>query len=224
MTPTIRFEDTHVCVVEKPAGLLSQGDSSGEPSLVDWARTHFGRNYVGLIHRLDRNTSGLMILGKRSKSADRLTQALQSGELIRKYEAVLVGDLKSAQEWEHYLLKNEKDNKVTVLKDNRDRGAKIAKLKVKPIRTFQNIDAIFTLAEFELETGRSHQIRAQSAFSGFPILGDTKYGSEKQRKANEIFKIKRTLLHSSHLSFPHPMEKITYRFDSPFPILELPKL
>ena len=75
----VLFEDQHLIVLSKEPGLLAQGDSSGEVSLVDLLRTHFGRNYVGLIHRLDRNTSGLMVVAKRSKSADRLSEQLRTG-------------------------------------------------------------------------------------------------------------------------------------------------
>jgi 23S rRNA pseudouridine1911/1915/1917 synthase len=89
--PKILFEDTHVIVLSKPAGMLSQGDISGDESLVDWLRTYLGRNYVGLIHRLDRNTSGIMIIGKRSKSANRLTESLQKGDLERSYIAIVEG-------------------------------------------------------------------------------------------------------------------------------------
>ena len=85
----ILFEDQHLIVLSKAPGVLSQGDISGEPSLVEHLREHFGRHYVGLIHRLDRNTSGLMIVAKRSKSAERLSDQLQNGILIRKYRAIL---------------------------------------------------------------------------------------------------------------------------------------
>ena len=99
----ILFEDQHLIVLSKAPGILSQGDISGEPSLVDLLRTHFGRNYVGLIHRLDRNTSGLMIVAKRSKSAERLTEQLQNGILVRKYRAILEGSLIAAATWKHSL-------------------------------------------------------------------------------------------------------------------------
>jgi 23S rRNA pseudouridine1911/1915/1917 synthase len=79
----ILFEDQHLVVLSKSPGLLSQGDHSGEASLVDLLRTHFGRNYVGLVHRLDRNTSGLMVVAKRSKSAERLTDQLQCNSVWR---------------------------------------------------------------------------------------------------------------------------------------------
>ena len=156
----ILFEDQHLIVLSKNPGLLSQGDASGDPSLVDLLRVHFGRNYVGLIHRLDRNTSGLMVVAKRSKSADRLSEQLKSGVLERKYRALLFGPLEGGKEqrWEHWLLKNEKTNEVRVVTP-RTTGAKIATLLVTPIKTFahpQRSDLI-TLAEFKLERDQWRQ-------------------------------------------------------------------
>src|SRR6185312_17156504 len=84
-TPKILFEDQHLIVLSKPAGLLSQGEKTGDENLVDWLRTYLGRPYVGLVHRLDRNTSGIMVVAKRTKSAQRLTDALQKGDLHRSY-------------------------------------------------------------------------------------------------------------------------------------------
>ena len=100
---TILFEDQHLAVLSKSPNLLSQSDISGETSLVDLLRVHFGRNYVGLIHRLDRNTSGLMVIGKRSKSADRLSAQLKSGELDRQYHALLLGVFPDNQEQRHHV-------------------------------------------------------------------------------------------------------------------------
>src|SRR3954466_7112299 len=112
LSPKILFEDQHLVVLSKPAGLLSQGEKTGDENLVDWLRGYFGRNYVGLIHRLDRNTSGLMVVAKRTKSAQRLTDALQDGSLKRTYLAWVVGDLRAPTTWEHWLLKDEAKNVV----------------------------------------------------------------------------------------------------------------
>ncbi len=201
------FEDTHLIILSKPSGLLSQGDVSGDDNLVDRLRTHFGRNYVGLIHRLDRNTSGLMVIAKRSKSAERLTSQLQDGRMQRKYSALLLGAMPLTPKdqpilWKHSLLKNESTNEVKVVTEGTP-GAKPAVLNVCALkhvqRTFKNKSSTATLAKFSLETGRSHQIRVQSAAMGFPILGDQKYGGE----AAKLFD--RPALHSCELSFLHPM-------------------
>jgi len=202
----IIFEDQHLIVLSKAPGVLSQGDISGEPSLVEHLREHFGRHYVGLIHRLDRNTSGLMIVAKRSKSAERLTDQLQKGILVRKYRAVLEGILTVPATWKQSLLKNEKTNEVRVVPAGTP-GSKAASLKVLPIKNFDFKGDSFTLAEFELETGRSHQIRVQSATMKYPLIGDTKYGSAHGKSL-----FSRPALHSCYLEFEHPItkEKMAY--------------
>lgn len=207
----ILFEDTHLVVLSKAPGILSQGDASGETSLVDLLRTHFGRHYVGLIHRLDRNTSGLMVVAKRSKSADRLTAQLQSGELTRSYHALLLGtpDSTAPVRWEHFLLKNPETNEVKVV-PRKIPGAKSAVLTMTPQKTFLHPasgDPV-TAARFELETGRSHQIRAQARAKNLPLLGDRKYGTAKS-----VALFPRSALHSCELSFVHPMSKEPMRFE-----------
>jgi 23S rRNA pseudouridine1911/1915/1917 synthase len=212
MTPKIFFEDPHLIVVSKPAGLLSQGEITGEANLVDWCRAHFSRNYVGLVHRLDRFTSGLMVVAKRSKAAERLTKALQNGELTRAYLALLEGRLETETEWRHYLKKDPVRNTSSVVRAT-TAGAKEAVLRVKPVRTKILTDGLpLTLAEFKLETGRSHQIRVQAAAMGLPLLGDAKYGAKYA-----VPKLDRPALHSARLEFPHPMTKEILRFEEPLP-------
>jgi 23S rRNA pseudouridine1911/1915/1917 synthase len=206
----ILFEDQHLIVLSKAPGILSQSDISGDESLVDLLRTHFGRNYVGLIHRLDRNTSGLMVVAKRSKSAERLTQQLQNGTLVRKYRAILEGTFTGSETWKHWLLKNEKTNEVRAVKEGTP-GAKSASLQVKAIVNFLTDGEAVTLAEFELETGRSHQIRVQAATMKHPLIGDPKYGSARGAKL-----FHRPALHSCFLSFDHPMTKEPLKFEEFF--------
>ena len=204
------FEDQHLIVLSKSAGLLSQGDASGDPSLVDLLRIRFGRNYVGLIHRLDRNTSGLMVVAKRSKSAERLSEQLQNGTLVRNYHAILFGTIPAGktERWEHALLKNEKTNETRVVKPGTPH-AKNASLSVESKKNFlhPNSQDPLTLAYFSLETGRSHQIRTQSAAMYYPLIGDTKYGSAKSMTL-----FPRPALHSCSLAFLHPMtqEKLIF--------------
>jgi 23S rRNA pseudouridine1911/1915/1917 synthase len=209
LRPTILFEDAHLIVLSKPAGLLSQGESKGDPNLVDWLRQYLGRHYVGLIHRLDRNTSGIMVIAKRTKAANRLTQALRSGEMKRAYLGWVKGTLHESQKWTHFLLKDPIKNKVAVVASAQP-GAKNAILNAKPIKQGRWKGNLLTLVEFVLETGRSHQIRAQASHEGFPLLGDQKYG-----KKNDEFG--RPALHSHSLSFPHPMSHELLNFTAPLP-------
>jgi 23S rRNA pseudouridine1911/1915/1917 synthase len=207
----ILFEDQHLLVLSKTPGLLSQGDASGEASLVDLLRVHFGRHYVGLIHRLDRNTSGLMVVAKRSKSAERLTAQLQSGELERHYHALLYGRMSSSspQKWEHLMLKNMNTNEVKIV-TRMIPGAKTASLQVTPVKTFSHPETQdpITIARFTLETGRSHQIRAQSLAMNHPLIGDRKYGTDKS-----VALFHRSALHSCSISFTHPMSKERLHFE-----------
>ena len=209
--PEILFEDNHLIALSKPAGLLSQGERTGDENLVDWLRHYLGRNYVGLIHRLDRNTSGMMIVAKRTKAAQRLTSALQNGEILRTYLAWVLGTLPTEAQWQHLILKNTETNRSRVVKTG-VAGGKEAILRVKPIEysTFQG--ASLTLAEFILETGRSHQIRVQSAYEGFPLLGDLKYNPSK--KQPDFY---RPALHSHYLEFPHPMSGEQIKLKAPLP-------
>lgn len=203
-------------MLSKPSGLLSQGEKTGDVNLVDLLRQYLGRPYVGLVHRLDRNTSGLMVVAKRTKSAQRLTSALQNGELRRTYLAWLVGKLLKPQTWRHELKKNEKTNQVSVVRQ----GGKGASLWVQPRGYAQLKRTTLTLAEFELQTGRSHQIRVQAAYEGFPVLGDTKYGRSPQMTPLEVREVPpflRLALHSHRLEFPHPISKEVLKFESPLP-------
>jgi len=208
LAPRIIFEDPHLIVLSKPPGLLSQGEHTGDQNLVDWLRNYLGRPYVGLIHRLDRNTSGIMIVAKRSKSATRLTQALQEGKIDRTYLAWVVGSLAHPVRWEHRLEKDSKTNRVRVVRS----GGKPSALLATPVQPGRWLQKSLTLVEFKLETGRSHQIRVQAAQEGFPLLGDTKYGMPAQK-----VEFSRVALHSHQLEFPHPMSGEILKFQDPLP-------
>lgn len=211
--PTVVFEDTNLLVIDKPAGLLSQGDITGEPHLIDWARDYVGRHYVGLIHRLDRNTSGLMVLAKRSKAADRLSEALRDGRLERRYQAWCLGELKPGEpaRWRHFLFKDESTNQSRVVAASAP-GAQEAILHARAIESRQVGAQTVTLIEFVLETGRSHQIRVQCAAMGLPILGDPRYGTPASARLAA-----RTALHSCYLRFPHPIGGAELEFKSSLP-------
>jgi len=212
--PRIIFEDTHLIVLSKPAGLLSQGEVTEAPNLVDWLRGYLGRHYVGLVHRLDRNTSGLMVIAKRTKAAARLTAALQEGRLKRAYRAWLVGELRGGACWRHHLIKDEKRNQVSVVKSEAG-DAKAAVLNVEPVGKGLWKGHGLTLAGLCLETGRSHQIRVQAAAEGLPVLGDVKYGPYIKESWNASFG--RPALHSSSIEFPHPMSGEILKFEDDLP-------
>jgi 23S rRNA pseudouridine1911/1915/1917 synthase len=211
LTPRVLYEDTHLAVLDKPAGLLSQGERTGDRNLVDWLRGHFGRNYVGLVHRLDRNTSGAMVVAKRTKAAQRLTDSLLRDELRRTYLAWICGELAGERRWEHPLLKDEARNVVRAVAAGAP-GAKAASLRARPVRSARFRGIPVTLAELRLETGRSHQIRAQAAAEGFPLLGDIKYLGIRAPEAAREFP--RPALHSWRIEFPHPMSRDLLAFEA----------
>jgi len=196
--------------------MLSQSDISGDESLVDWLRKYIGRNYVGLVHRLDRNTSGIMVVGKRSKAANRLTEALQAGEIERSYIAVVEGTPPDHAQLEHWLLKDEKTNEVRVVDAAKAATlrAKIAKLSYTCFAKHRlkiNSDIVYVAGlHLKLETGRGHQIRVQCAHEGLALLGDKKYGSLINEPG-------RPALHSYKMKMPHPMSKDVLEFTDPVP-------
>ena len=151
-----------------------------------------------------------MVAAKRTKSADRLSEALRSGVLRREYLAWLSGNLPAAARWRHFLEKNERTNVVRVVKG----GGKEAILDVEPVAQGEYRGRALTLARFRLETGRSHQIRVQASFEGYPLLGDMKYGD---RLPPELRVFGRPALHSALLEFPHPMTKELMRFEEELP-------
>jgi RluA family pseudouridine synthase len=209
LSPRVVYEDTHLIVLDKPAGLLSQGEETGAPNVVDWLRERFGRPYVGLVHRLDRNTSGLMVVAKRTKAAQRLTDSLQKGGITRDYVAWLKGPLDGPREWRHFLLKDEKLNRSRVVPEGR--GGKLAVMRVTPQRSITHASAgPITLCELRLETGRSHQIRVQAAHEGHPLLGDAKYGGPWASFG-------RPALHSARLRIDHPKSHEEMEWEAEMP-------
>jgi 23S rRNA pseudouridine1911/1915/1917 synthase len=211
------FEDPNLLVVEKPAGLLSQGEHTGDTNLVDELRAYLGRHYVGLVHRLDRNTSGIMVVAKRTKAASRLTAALQKGTLTRTYLAWVHGTIGVPGRWVHELMKDEATNTVRVVRAP-CAGSKNAALAYIPVGHGTFRGAPLTLLELHLETGRSHQIRVQASAAHHPLLGDTKYETPLEPHIAAISReFGRPALHSSRITFPHPIGGAPHTFESPLP-------
>lgn len=203
------FEDPNLIVISKPHGLLSQGEIKGDQNLVDILRLYFGRQYVGLVHRLDRNTSGLMVVAKRTKSAERLSKSLRSGDLVRAYKAWIHGiiPIGSEQTWSDLIVKDAKSNFSKVVKSHPD--AKTAELHFKVLKNSHFDQHPVSLVEFVLNTGRSHQIRVQAAHRGYHLLGDKKYGAQDRYEG--------LALHSFMIQFCHPISGMALEFKEELP-------
>ncbi|UOU99559.1 RNA pseudouridine synthase [Chryseobacterium daecheongense] len=204
MEEQIVYEDNHLLVINKKVGQLVQGDKTGDESLLESIKNFIkirdnkpGNVFLGLVHRIDRPTSGLVIYAKTSKALSRLTQMVKNREIKKTYWAVVTKEMISqTQRLVHYLKKNEKNNKAIVFPKATD-GAKEAILTYTIIKNLDN----YLLLEVDLETGRHHQIRAQLSKIGVPIKGDLKYGSPRSNPDGGIH------LHARKLEFIHPVTK-----------------
>ncbi len=199
----ILHEDNHVIVVMKPQGVPSCEDESKDKDMLTVIKEHIkerenkqGNVYVGLVHRLDRPTGGVMVFAKSSKAAARLSEQMKTGDFEKKYSAVLVGSPKEKRATlTNYLKKNPINNMVYVCGQSVE-GAKFSELEYDVKEEKNGLSFV----SVTLHTGRSHQIRVQMANIGTPVYGDMRYGGEKAKKG-------RLALWATTLSFTHPVTK-----------------
>jgi len=209
----IIYEDNHLIVVNKPAGILSQGDKSGQISLLEKTKQDLKKKYnkpgnvfLGLVHRLDKVVSGVMIFAKTSKAASRLSQEFREKKTTKIYLALVPGDdkIKKSNDWielnQHLLRKNN----FSKIIDSPQKGSQEVALKYKELISNQK----YSLLMIQLLTGRKHQIRTQLSSVGLPIIGDKKYGS------GEVLGPSQILLHAYALSLTHPTKKNRINFYS----------
>ncbi len=205
---TILYEDNHVIVALKPQNLASCPDESGDSNLLDLIKAYVketydkkGNVYIGLVHRLDRPTGGVMVFAKTSKAAGRLGEQMKSGDFDKRYLTVLNGTPSPLQgTLTGYLKKNTVNNMVYLGTQATD-GAKFASLDYRVLQSNER----YCLAEIKLHTGRSHQIRVQTAGIAHPVYGDMRYGGERAQKG-------KLALWAYSLSFTHPVSKERMRF------------
>jgi len=211
------YEDNHLLVVDKPAGILSQGDRTGDPDVVSmgkaWVKERYnkpGAVYLGLVHRLDRPASGLMVLARTSKAASRLSLQFQKRTVGKTYFALVEGTISGAGVMEDYL---QKKSEIVRVVGEKMEGAKKAVLQYRLLHAFLDVKGypVCSLVEIELETGRSHQIRVQFASRGFPLIGDFRYGSKSELDGRNL------ALHAARLSILHPTKKDPVSWESPLP-------
>jgi len=178
----ILYSDKQIIVCVKPVGLDSESEF---PAAL---KEQFGGE-IFPIHRLDKNVGGVMVYARTKQSAAALSRAVQEGTMIKEYVALVHGNPPDSGDWEDWLFKDSRKNKVFVVKKER-KGVKKARLEFQTLRRKEH-----TLVRIRLHTGRSHQIRVQFSSRGFPLVGDHKYGSRDQATA--------PMLYSCKLTFPY---------------------
>lgn len=210
----ILHEDNHIIVVNKRVGDIVQGDKTGDKPLSDVVKEYIkdkydkpGEVYLGVVHRLDRPTTGIVVFARTSKALTRLNEMFRNRETRKTYWAVVKNKPPKAEDkLVHYLKRNEKNNTSKAhLKEVPE--SKIASLDYKIIAALNNYFAL----EIDLHTGRHHQIRAQLAAIGSPIKGDLKYGFDRSNPDGGIH------LHARKLVFIHPVSKENLTITAPVP-------
>lgn len=208
------YEDNHIIVVSKRSGEIVQGDKTGDEPLSEtvkqWIKEKYqkpGNVFLGVVHRLDRPVSGLVVFAKTSKALSRLNEMFRMGNVHKTYWALTKNrPAKLEGTLEHWLVRNEKQNKSYAY----DREVKNSKKAILHYKVIGATDR-YTLIEVQLMTGRHHQIRCQLAKMGCPIKGDLKYGADRSNPDGSI-----SLL-SRHVEFIHPVSKETISLDAPLP-------
>ena len=211
----VLYEDNHIIAVSKTCHEIVQGDKTGDTPLSDTVKAYIkekyqkpGEVFLGVTHRLDRPTTGVVLFARTSKALSRLNEMFKSHEKIKKtYWAIVQSPPPTPQgRLENYLWRNEKQNKSFVVKpDSKD--AKHAVLSYKTIAQSER----YTLLEINLETGRHHQIRCQLSAIGSPIKGDLKYGAKRSNHDGGIS------LHARKIEFIHPVSKVLISIIAPVP-------
>ena len=198
----VLYEDNHVIVVVKPFNVLSQGDSTGDVSIMDITKDYIkkkyhkpGNVYLGLVHRLDRPVGGIMVFARSSKAASRLTKAFQEHSITKKYLAIVHGKLEGKGEWVDKIEKGKDGNSFI------SPNGKEAILEYEVLDYDEEDDC--TLVSILLKTGRHHQIRVQFSSRGHYLIGDQRYG---------VLDKMQICLFSYYLSFTHPVSKEVLEF------------
>lgn len=190
---TVLYEDNDITVFVKPYGISSEGKSPNITELLQ-AYWHDEASYIGLIHRLDTTTIGVMVAAKNKYAASELSKQIVDGKFHKKYLAAVEGSPNENDNWQDYLFKDSRKNKVYVVKNAR-KGAKEAKLAYQVVDRIQIDKGVRTLVKVELFTGRTHQIRVQFASRGYPLMGDGKYGSKDNKTKNALCSVEIRFFH-----------------------------
>ncbi|MBI5814778.1 MAG: RluA family pseudouridine synthase [Nitrospinae bacterium] len=204
------YEDNHLILVIKPFNIPTQSDKSGDPDLLTMVKKRLkekyskpGEVFLGMVHRLDRPVGGLCLFAKTSKAASRLSEQLRERKIRKEYVAVVIGTPREKRgSLTHYLAKDREKNRVSAYKNPKP-DAKKAELEYEVTKSQGGLCQLLV----KPRTGRSHQIRAQLAAIGHPIVGDLKYGAKEPTQGKNI------LLYATRLEFIHPVTKEEMEFE-----------
>lgn len=207
----ILYEDNHVLGIDKPAGLLSQEDRTGDPTAAALGKAYLreayrkpGNVYLAPVHRLDRPASGAMVLARTSKAARRLSAAFRARQVEKRYLALATGALEGTGTWQDYLVKESR--RVRAVKSGYPK-AKHAHLRWKACGYEDGV----SLVDISMHTGRPHQVRVQFAHRGHPLVGDVRYGAKR------LFDGRNLALHCYYLAAPHPVREQPLALVAPLP-------
>jgi 23S rRNA pseudouridine1911/1915/1917 synthase len=210
-TLPVLYYDNHLLVINKPAGLRSQGDRSGAPTVLflakAWLKAQFnkpGNVYLGLVHRLDAPVSGVMVLARTSKAAARLMQQFRDRTVQKTYLALVEGELEGEGTWEDHVAPAGESMRLVPATHPWGRRA------VLHWQALLSRNGL-TLLRLVPETGRKHQIRVQLAFRGYPVLGDRRYWSRRAFEPHQL------ALHAWKLQLEHPTRRIPMSWSAPPP-------
>jgi len=210
------YEDNHIIIINKASGEIVQGDKSGDTPLADLVKDYIKRKYnkpgnvfLGVVHRLDRPVSGLVVFARTSKALTRLNDMFRNGDIHKTYWAITRNRPPEEEATlTHWITRNTQQNK-SYAADREKPNSKKAMLRYRLIGCTDN----YHLLEVQLMTGRHHQIRCQLAHIGCPIKGDLKYGAQRSNPDGSI------CLHARRVEFVHPVTKQTIVAEAPLPTL-----
>lgn len=208
----VLFEDNHILMTYKPAGILSQEDATGDPDMLTVLKEYLkikynkpGNVYLGLVHRLDRPVGGLMVFAKTTKAASRICEQIRNRTVEKYYRACVRGEIRPEKgTLKGTIVKDTSLNRARLTDNLTDKDGKEAELDYQLVAYRQSI----SLIEVHLKTGRAHQIRLQLSEAGFPIIGDRKYGEDQPGRGD-------ICLESYKMAFNHPTSKERLTFVLP---------
>ena len=208
------YEDNHIIIVNKQSGEIVQGDKTGDPPLSVFVKDYIRKKYakqgsvfLGVVHRLDRPVSGLVVFARTSKALTRLNRMFAEGEVHKTYWAIVKNAPPKAEgTLKHWLVRNEKHNRTYAYPAEKPNSKKA----ILTYRTLGHSDN-YTLLEVQLLTGRHHQIRCQLSAMGCPIKGDLKYGARRSNPDGSISLLAR------RIEFVHPVSKAMISVEAPLP-------